>query len=272
VPYASSEGARIFWEEEGAGDPVLLVMGLGYPAAMWFRLLPYLTDAYRTIRFDNRGVGATGVVDGPYSLEQMADDGAAVLNEVGVDSAHVVGASMGGFIAQELALRHPGRVRSLVLACTGPNGPEAAPPSPEALQMLAARTSMTPRQAAEAALPFIYAAATPRERIDEDIAVRMRQPTEPEGYARQLQAVMAHRGTYGRLPSIAVPTLVVHGRTDRLVVPGNATVLAERIPGARLQWIDQASHVFFTDQPEVAGRALRAFLDGVGAPGVSSAG
>lgn len=266
MPYASSEGARIFWEEEGDGEPVLLVMGLGYPAAMWYRLLPYLTDGYRTIRFDNRGVGATGVIDAPYRIEQMADDGVAVLDAAGVGSAHVVGASMGGFIAQELALRHPDRVRSLALACTGPNGPEAVPPSSEALRMLADRASMTPRRAAEAALPFIYAPSTPRERIDEDIAVRMRQPTQPDGYARQLQAVTAHGGTYGRLASIAVPTLVVHGRTDRLVDPRNATLLAERIPGARLQWIDGASHVFFTDQPDAAGGALRAFLDGVTSP------
>lgn len=261
MPYTVSDGARIFWEQDGAGEPVLLIMGLGYPAAMWYRLLPYLTGGYRTIRFDNRGAGATGLADGPYTIEQMADDGAAVLDAAGVSAAHVVGASLGGFIAQELALRRPQRVRSLVLACTGPNGPEAIPPSPQALQMLTARAAMTPRQAAEAAIPFVYAPGTPRERIDEDIAVRMRQPTPPEGETRQLQAMAGHQGTYSRLASITIPTLVVHGTADRLVDPANAAMLAERIPGARLQLIEAASHLLTTDQTETAGRAIRAFLD-----------
>ena len=263
VPYAEREGVQIFWAEEGSGEPVLLIMGIGYPGAMWYRLLPYLTDRYRTIRFDNRGVGTTGVVPGPYTLEGMADDAAAVLDAAGERSAHVVGASMGGFIAQELTLRHPERVRSLVLACTHMNGPEAIPPSPEAMEMLVRRSSMTPLEAAEAAVPFIYAADTPRVRIEEDFGVRMRQPTSPEGYTNQLQAVLAHGGTYDRLPDIRVPTLVVHGTDDRLVNPDNAPVLAERIPGARLQMIEGASHVFFTDRTEEAGRILREFLDSV---------
>lgn len=263
MPFAVSQDARIFWEEEGEGEPVLLIMGLGYPAAMWYRMLPYLTDGYRTIRFDNRGVGSTGVPPGPYRIETMADDGVAVLDDAGVDAAHVVGASLGGVIAQELTLRHPERVRSLVLACTHCGGPDAVPPPPAAMAMLTERASMTPRAAAEAALPFVYAAGTPRARIDEDVAVRLRQPTEPEGYVLQLQGTAAHQGTWSRLPSIGVPTLVVHGATDGLVPPANARILAERIPGARLEIVPGASHIFFTDQTEVAGRSLRAFLDGL---------
>ncbi len=263
MPYAASQGARIFWEEEGSGEPVLLIMGLGYPAAMWYRILPYLTDRYRTIRFDNRGVGSTGVPPGPYSVEQMADDAAAVLDGAGEGAAHVVGASLGGVIAQELALRHPDRVHSLVLACTHCAGPEAVPPSPEALAMLTDRSSMTPADAAEAALPFVYAPATPRLRIDEDVAVRMRQPTEPRGYANQLEAAVAFGGTWSRLPSIAAPTLIVHGVTDRLIPPANGGILAERIPGSRLEMLEGASHVLLTDQTERTGRGLRDFLDAV---------
>jgi 3-oxoadipate enol-lactonase len=242
---------------------VLLIMGLGYPAAMWYRVLPYLVAGYRTIVLDNRGVGSTGVPPGPYSIEQMADDAVSVLDAAGEASAHVVGASMGGFIAQEVVLRHPTRVRSLVLACTNTNGPEAILPDPEALTMLTTRASLTPREAAYAARPFVYAPDTPDEVVDEDIEVRMKQPTTPEGYANQLQAVVAHRGTFDRLPQIAVPTLVVHGTADKLVNPANAPVVAGRIPGARLVLIDGASHIFFSDRTEEAGRTLRAFLDEV---------
>lgn len=257
------DGARIWWESQGDGPPVLLVMGLGYPAAMWYRVLPYLVDGYRAITLDNRGVGGTGVPPGPYRIEQMADDAVAVLDAAGVDAAHVVGASMGGFIAQEIALRHPARVRSLVLACTNTNGPEAVPPDPEAIAMLAARTSMTPREAAYASRPFVYAPDTPDEVVEEDIEVRLRQPTTPEGYANQLQAAIAHGGTYDRLPRIAVPTLVVHGTEDKLVNPANAVVLAARIPRARVVMIEGASHIFFSDRTEESGALLRAFLDEV---------
>jgi 3-oxoadipate enol-lactonase len=265
MPYVERDGARLFWDAEGEGDAVLLVMGLGYPGAMWYRMLPFLTDAYRAVWLDNRGVGSTGVPPGPYSIEQMADDAAAVLDAAGAGAAHVVGASLGGFVAQELTLRHAGRVRSLVLLCTHCNGLQAVPPPPETLRMLASRSSMTPREAAEAAVPFIYAPDTGRDAIDEDIAVRMRQPTDPAGYTLQLQAAMRHGGTYARLPRISVPTLVVQGTADGLVNPANAPILAGRIPGARLVTLEGASHILFTDRTVEVGTALRSFLDEQGA-------
>lgn len=261
MPYTEARDAPIYWEVDGAGVPVLLIQGLGYPGAMWYRMLPYLTDRYRVVRLDNRGVGRTGVPPGPYTIEQMADDAAAVLEAAGASTAHVVGTSMGGFIAQELVLRHPQRVCSLVLACTHTNGKEALPPAPEALAMLAARSSMSPQEAAEAAVPFVYAATTDRSKIEEDIAVRMRQPTDPKGYELQLQAAMTHGGTYLRLPEIAVPALVVQGTADRLVNPANATVLAGRIAGSRVLDVEGAGHILFTDRTEAVGAAIREFLD-----------
>src|SRR5215212_7863258 len=124
MPHTIREGIHLWWEEDGAGDPLLLIMGLGATLEWWARLRPSLTARCRTILFDNRGVGRSDVPAGPYSIPAMADDAAAVLDAAGVGSAHVFGLSMGGYIAQELILRHPGRVRSLILACTSCGGRE----------------------------------------------------------------------------------------------------------------------------------------------------
>src|SRR5438128_2110773 len=124
MPYAIRDGTRIYWTETGAGDPLLLIMGLGATHEWWYRLAPIVSERFRTIMHDNRGVGRSDVPPGPYSIADMADDAAAVLDAAGVDGAHVFGASMGGMIAQELVLRHPRRVRSLILGCTACGGRE----------------------------------------------------------------------------------------------------------------------------------------------------
>lgn len=261
MPTVDRGDAVLWWDEEGQGEPVLLIMGLGYSSDMWFRLLPDLSARYRTLRFDNRGVGRTGVPPGPYTVETMAADAVAVLDAAGVDRAHVVGASMGGLIAQEVALSHGDRVRSLVLGCTGPGGEEMVPAEPAALEMIMARATMSAEEAAEVAIPFVYAASTTREAIDEDFRVRMEIPTSPEGYTNQVMGVTGWGGSYGRLTQIDVPTLVLHGTADRLVNPENARVLAEAIPGAELVLLEDASHVFFTDQPEAAAKTILSFLE-----------
>jgi pimeloyl-ACP methyl ester carboxylesterase len=260
MPLVDRGDCQLWWDAEGDGDPLLLIMGLGYPSAMWYRQLPELAARWRTIRFDNRGTGETGVPPGPYTIETMAEDAVAVLDAAGATTAHVLGASMGGIIAQQLVLEHPVRVRSLILACTGPGGAEMAPPEPEALQMAAARSTMSPEEAAEAAIEFVYAPTTPRASIDEDFAVRLRQPTSPEGYTNQLTAVVTYAGSYARLGEITAPTLVISGRQDRLVNPANAALLAEAIPGARLVMIEDASHILFTDQTVAVTDAIAAFL------------
>src|SRR6185503_21063399 len=118
----ASDGARLHWESHGSGDPVLLIMGLGSNAYGWHRTIPWLAERYETITFDNRGTGRSDVPDGPYAIAQLAADAAAVLDAAGHASAHVVGASLGGMIAQRFALSFPERVRSLVLVCTTPGG------------------------------------------------------------------------------------------------------------------------------------------------------
>lgn len=257
------DGARIAWFDDGPqdGPAVLLVMGLAYPAAMWFRVVPVLADRYRVLRVDNRGAGETGDVPGaPYSVETMAGDLLAVLDAAGVQQAHVVGISMGGLLAQELAVTAPERVRSLCLVATHP-GIAHAVIDPEVLAFVTAgRSEMTPQQAAEASIPFNYAPGTPRERIEQDWAVRFPLACSPQGYAAQVQGTLPWT-RFDDLPQLHVPTLVVHGELDRLVLPDNGRLLAERIPGAELTVVPDANHVLMTDQPEQVGALLRDWVD-----------
>ena len=240
-------------------------MGLGYSSDMWWRLLPELTPRCKVIRFDNRGVGRTGVPQGPYPVTTMAADALAVLDAAGETSAHVLGVSMGGFIAQEVVLSAPERVRSLILGCTANGGPEMVAAEPAAMEMVASRATMSAEEAAEVAVPFVYAKGTPRSVIDEDFAVRLQVPTTPEGYANQLGGVAAWGAGEGvgaaRLGVIDVPTLILQGDEDRLVNPANAEVLAKAIPGAELAIIEGASHIFFSDQPVQSAKVIVDFLD-----------
>jgi 3-oxoadipate enol-lactonase len=258
------DGARIAWYDDGVpdGPPVLLVMGLAYPAAMWFRLLPLLEDRYRVLRVDNRGAGRTGDVPGaPSSVGTKAGYLPGVLHDAAVGSAHVVGISMGGLIAQEIAVSAPARVRSLCLMATHP-GLSLAAFEPETLAFVTAgRTDLTPQEAAEASIPFNYSPSTPRERIEEDWAVRFPLACSLAGYTAQVQGTLPW-SRYDDLPFVQAPTLVVHGELDRLVLPENGRRVAERIPGAELVLVPDANHLLLSDQPEHVGKVLRDWLDG----------
>jgi 3-oxoadipate enol-lactonase len=260
MAFVENQGARIYWDEQGQGVPVLLIMGLGYPSDMWHRTRPVLAAHYQTIALDNRGIGRSDVPPGPYPIALMASDAAAVLDAAAIESAHIFGVSMGGMIAQEFALQYPQRVRSLILGCTAAGGPTVVRAEAEATQMLVTRDQMSPEQAAEAAVPFIYDFATPRERMDQDWAIRRPWFPRPEAYRAQLEGILAWEA-YSRLDRIAAPTLVIHGERDRLVPPGNGKLIAERIPGAQLVMIPHASHLFLTDQTEQAHRTILEFLN-----------
>ena len=258
MPFVMNEGVKIYWDECGFGEPLLLIMGLSYPSYMWHRSRPVLAQHYRTIAFDNRGIGQSDVPSGAYSMSMLASDGAGVLDAAGVEAAHVFGLSMGGMIAQEFALQYPKRVRSLILGCTAAGGPQAVQAEPVAIQTLL-RQGMTPEESREAITPFIYDSRTPRERIDEEMAIRLKWYPTPQGYTSQLQGIFGWEA-YSRILQITVPTLVIHGETDRLIPAANAKLIAERIPGAKLALIPHASHIFETDQPAAAHKAILEFL------------
>lgn len=259
MAFAHGEGAELYWESTGAGAPVLLVMGLGMNATGWWRTVPVLSEALRVIAFDNRGVGRSDVTPGPYSVTQMADDAIAVLDAAEEQSAHVYGISLGGMIAQQIALRHPARVRRLVLGATTPGGAHAAPLDDDVVQFFLRRREMPAEEAVWASVPYNYGPRGRREggqRIAEDIAQRLRYPVRPEGYAAQLGGAL-HHDAFDSLEQIDHETLVVHGEADRMVPPANGALLAERIPDARLETWPEAGHLYPTDAPEADVGVLR---------------
>jgi pimeloyl-ACP methyl ester carboxylesterase len=193
----------------------------------------------------------------------MADDAVSVLDAAGVDQAHVYGFSLGGMVAQQLVLRYPARVRSLVLGATHPGGPRAVRPSAEVIAFFRRRAGMDDRDAARASVPFNYGSRARREqkdRIAEDIRRRLEHPFPEQAYRAQIVAATLHN-TFRRLKQIEAPTLVVHGRDDRVVPVANAQILAERIPRARLRILEQAGHLYSTEQPEVDEEIARFFKE-----------
>jgi pimeloyl-ACP methyl ester carboxylesterase len=265
MPYTtSSDGARLYFEVHGTGEPVLMIMGLGSNAYGWKRSLPWISAAHRAIVFDNRGVGRSDVPEGAYTIEQMAADAAAVLDASGHRTAHVMGMSLGGMIAQRFALDYASRVRSLVLLCTTPGGPNAVTASEEVMRGLmegGADPSTVYRRNAW----FLYGADTREhhpERIEEDLVERGRIPTTPTGYFGQVQAAARH-DVWDGLPSIALPTLVLHGDTDLLVPTENGRRIAARIPGAELVLLAGAGHMLQADGGAAIREAVLPFLAGV---------
>ena len=258
MSFVENQGARIYWDEQGSGAPLLLIMGLGWSSHAWDRTRPLLSAKYRTIALDNRGVGRSDAPPGPYSIAQMASDAAAVLAVAKVNTAHIFGVSMGGMIAQEFALQYPPKVRSLILGCTSAGGSEAVRADQAALQVLMTR-SPNPDEFTKAISPFIYDRGTPPERIAEDTEVRRKWYPTSDAYSAQLQAILAWEA-YSRIAKIAAPTLVVHGEKDQLVPAENGKMIAARIPGAKLVLLPNASHIFITDQTEAAHAAILSFL------------
>lgn len=261
MPVARSGDIELYWESTGAGAPVLLVMGLGMNATGWWRTIPTLAESFRVLAFDNRGVGRSDRPPGPYSVAQMADDAVSVLDAAGEEHAHVYGISLGGMIAQEIALRHPSRVDGLVLGCTTPGGSHGIAADEATLAFFRRRGEMPAEEAVWASVPYNYGPATrldKGERIAQDIAQRLRFPIEPEPYKAQLAAALGH-DAYERLGQITAPTLVVHGTEDVMIPPANADVLVQAIPDAELLLGPGAGHLYFTDAPELD-RAVWTFL------------
>lgn len=256
----SQGGAQIHWTSIGHGAPVVLIMGLGCSSALWFRVAPQLARQNRVILLDNRGVGLTRTAAAlVHRVSHMAADVAAVLDAAGEPSAHVVGFSMGGMIAQQFAIDFPGRLRSLALLGTHCGGIWAVQASAPVRHLLFTKNRMSAEEGLRAMRPYTYARETPDALFDEDAVVRLAHPPTTRGYEAQLYALVGW-SAYLELPRLRCPTLVMHGLQDELIVPANAPILAGRIPGAELIELPGASHWLMTDCNEAVVGALRTHI------------
>ena len=244
---------RLYWESHGTGDPVLLIHGLGLSGGAWWRTIDALAPTMRVITFDHRGIGQSESPTYAYTTEALADDAVSILEDLAIDRVHVYGFSLGGMVAQQVALRHPARVQSLVLGATHSGGRRAALPESEVMAFFRRRAAMPSEEAAWASVPYNYGSRSRDEqveRIAEDIERRLSNPFNELAYRAQLLAASLHN-CYGRLERIRAPTLVVHGARDRIIPVANAHLTADRVPGARLEILRDAGHLYPTEEPAV---------------------
>ena len=253
MPYVDRGDCRIHWAEAGDGTPILLVMGAVYSSEMWYPALAALAARHRVIRFDNRGTGgstATRVA----SIPDMAADALAVLDAAGVETAHVYGVSLGGIVALELAMQAPGRVRSLVLGCTGVLTADK-PRAPKWMnhlfwlprRMLVARTR--------------YGSACPPDKAELARRTLRRDVRRRRGLVAQQNALRAYAASTEAVAALTMPALVLHGTEDAIVPLSWGQELAETLPDARLITYAGAGHNYLVEMDERANDDVLAFLE-----------
>jgi pimeloyl-ACP methyl ester carboxylesterase len=253
-------GVELHCERAGAGEPLLLIQGMSGTHVSWgdaFR--GPLERQFEVVAFDNRGIGLSAPVDGPFTIAEMAADTAGLLDALGIESAHVVGISMGGMIAQELALAHPERLRSLTLGCTYCGGPGSKlMPQENAEKLLAGMASGSRDKAIRASYEVNL---SPGFRADEgnyrafhEMAIEV--PAAKQTIELQAQAIFGHDAS-GRIGGIATPTLIVHGTLDGVLPVANGHLIASLMPQARLEILEGVGHMFWWEQPERAAELVR---------------
>jgi pimeloyl-ACP methyl ester carboxylesterase len=262
MPKIAANGIEIYYEIHGRREPLVLIMGLRRNAEWWYCQLPALSKQFQVLVFDNRGAGRSDKPAMDYSIPLFADDTAALMQTLGIHQAHVLGISMGGYIAQELAINYPKTVRGLILGCTGPGGSRAVLMSPERLAAFTANKGLTPEQILRKDMDIYFSERFVQdnpEKIKEFVEISLRYYQPPEAFLRQFAACRAH-DTVGRLHRITHPTLVMTGDDDTLVPPGNSRLLKELLPRAELFFSPGGRHCFFMETAESFNHKVLDFL------------
>jgi 3-oxoadipate enol-lactonase len=261
MPHATVNGADLHYERRGSGEPLLLIQGMSGTTFSWGEpLLADLERSFDLVVYDHRGIGASSAQSAPFTIGDLAQDAAGLLDLLGWDTAHVLGISMGGMVAQELALRHPARLRTLTLGCTYCGGPAARLAEEAVVQRLAAgmmsgNQDLAIRTGYEVNVSAAFAAQEANYAAFRQMAVAAPAPVPV--IMLQMQAISSH-DTSARLPSLDVPTLVIHGDEDQMLPVANGRLIASLIPGAQLEEWPGVGHMFWWEQPARTAEALRA--------------
>lgn len=262
---AHVNGIDLYYEIHGEGPNLTLIEGLGYDSWMWYRQLPAFSQHFRTLVYDNRGVGLSDKPPGPYTHQGNAADLAGLLDHLGWERTHVLGLSMGGFIAQEFALAYPDRLDRLVLVATAFGGPNMVPLPPEAVLALTPDPTLSPEGKIRSAMPLAFSHPTwvqdHADEFEHIVAWRLKHPQPPEAALAQAMAGLTFN-VEARLSEIEAPTLVIAGSEDHVVPPANAQLLAAALPHARLEMIPGAGHVVQIEAAERFNQAVIGFLAG----------
>jgi 3-oxoadipate enol-lactonase len=256
---ARNGDVELVYELHGSGPPILLIQGLGYGGRGWGPTLELLAEDFTVAAFDNRGFGASDIPPGPYTVRELAEDARAVLDATGLDRAHVLGASLGGMVAQELALAHPDRVDRLVLACTTPGGIASFPMPPQTVALMVEAATLPPNVALRRFVENGLGDGSSKELVRRIVAYRTANPPDLGGWQSQATAGATH-DALDRIGGIAAPTLVLHGTEDAVVDSRNADLLAERIPDARVELLPGCGHLLFWEEPERFTQRVKEFL------------
>jgi pimeloyl-ACP methyl ester carboxylesterase len=251
----------IAYKEAGTGEPLILIMGSASTMDMWnTRLVNQLAQHYRVIVFDNRGMGNSTSSDRDYTIRLFADDTAGFMDALGIKKAHVMGWSMGTFVAQELALGYPEKVDKLILYAGAPGGNEAVPPSPEVIAVLT-NTTGTDRERGERLFGVLFPPAWLKENPDpSNYFPRVTEMSEAMNIQRQDAAIEAWNGTYSRLPALQQPLLLITGEQDLIVPSANSLLIAGQVPHAWVVRIRGGGHGLMYQYPDDVAGVILTFL------------
>ena len=265
MPHQVVNGIKIYYEEQGTGEPLMLINGLAFPMDLWFAQIQELSKDFRVIALDNRGIGRSDKPDGEYTIALMASDAVGLLKTLGIEKSHVAGLSMGGFISQEIALSYPDRVNRLILVATGMGGPrslELGKPFWE--KAAAAIAGKPPEQVYRTDLTLMTAPGFAEKHpdiLDRAVTLRMENPQPLHAFLRQFAACNVFDDN-SRVQNITQPTMIILGKDDPIFPIPLADDFRQKLPEAEMIIYENCGHAIHLEKPDRLSRDIREFLKG----------